>query len=248
MRLGFSGEVIACAFAVVGGALLRTAAAADQQPSLTGVVEERFSDYVQVAGSLVVGATFVEASVEAQNVDMMALRVSLPPDAADKVCFSSVSRDGLYSSVGALKRPRQTANNYKIQPDDQWKLADKAARYAYRDFAARVSVGDKCDVDRSAPILPVSVKGPLGQLAMNRLTLSVNSQRALSVTAKLVGETGAATNGECKRLVHGSSRAFDTTCTFVVGGLGAGRYRAVIGRAPEAGPFREDEATIVLVR
>lgn len=243
MRFVFSAAALACTMSVLGAASI--ADTVDRQPSLTGVVEERFSDYVQVAGSLIVGAAFIEAPVETQNVEMRALRVSLPPDVSGKVCFNSVSRDGLYSSVGALKRPRESANTYKIQPDDRWTLTDKAARYVYRDFAARVSVGDKCDIDRSAPILPVSVKGAG---TTNRLTLSVNSQRALSVSAKLVAENGAATNGECKRLAQGSSRAFDTTCSFAVGGLAAGRYRAVIGRAPEAGPFREDEATIVLVR
>ncbi len=223
---------------VIAASLLAPSVAAAQLATLNGDIEETFADFVRVSGSLVVGLEFQSQTDAQQNVDLRTLGVFLPQDAG-KVCFRAVSKDGYYFASGELAKPNAPAGYYRVREANAWALADQASRYTHEEFAARISLGENCETNRKAALAPVST----GE-GNEQLVVSLNSQRALQLSATITMRDDLSVQGDCASLRGSAARAFDSQCLFSLPPDIDGIAELAIRRVPERGPTRVDAVNI----
>lgn len=204
-------------------------------PTLSGDIRETYGDYVRVSGGVLVGLE-LEGPAGNALVDVTGLTLVTPAGEL-KVCFDAASHDGFYSATGDLDVVNDSARAVLIAKKEQWKLSDKAARYTDDGFAARAALGPDCRLQRAAPLLPVRAAG---NQELSVLVASINSQRAVNVSAVIEDGSGAIHPGSCHALGRESARTFDTVCKFELASIAPGPIEVIVRRLPRSGPTREE--------
>ncbi len=225
---------------LITGSIFMVASAAEIGV-MTGNINEQYSDFVRVSGRLVVGLKFQDVNFDNQMVDLPETTILLPKNHSKKVCFHAISKDGFYVANGILETSTNKGGQYYFQRKQGWILNKKTSNYTNKDFATKASIGNTCNVNRKAPIVPILVGDP-----SSRLVVAINTQRALKFSASLNVATLATLQGDCRKLNYSPSRAFDSECTFEIPESVVGMAEIIIRRVPKRGPIREDATAIIL--
>lgn len=148
-------------------------------------------------------------------------------NAASRLCFTAVSRDGAYTATVAGEPFPVPKGARAVRPP--LKSVDVQRSYRTEDLALRARLGQDCRVNPSAPFLPASYGG-----RAETLTVMIQSRRAPRITATLMDSGGASVAGTCHSDTNRSSVRFDTLCRFSLAGVarqGTSRLRiAMINR------------------
>lgn len=213
------------------------------QTKLAADVEENYSGRVAVSGSIIVGAAFGDAFQKINPGDL----IVLVPEAAkgEKVCLTAKTRDGQYWSQAQVNLPHEIENGIVIEPKTGWKFLKELKSYQRSDFAALARFGEDCQFDAKATILPVKYDSG----AQGLLRVSINSQRAIRVSAEIgVGHENTI-KGNCDKTasVGIRSTAFNYVCSFDLTDKEiSGKKVLTVSRRLRVGGKRSDDVEIFI--
>ncbi len=213
------------------------------QTTITTNIEENYSGKVAVSGSIVVGAAYGAAIVDANPSELIVIAPS--HQVGGKVCLSTKTRDGQYSSRAKVDLPSDIQDEIQIKPESGWKFLKELKAYKRSDFAALARLGDNCQFDPHSTILPVKYAGE----NQDTLQVSINSQRAIRVTAELTSSDSSYIKGDCKKAatVGVRSTAFNYLCSFNLEGLEIkGIKTLTVNRRLRVGGKRSDDVKIYI--
>jgi hypothetical protein len=192
----------------------QAAAAPPPRATLNGSFHEAVQEEVAVSGSVVVGVAAAGAlSGEA------ALAGLLVPAAADAVCLTLLSRDGVYYSRNSYD-VRAGAGGMVVLPyDDYTRERERIRLYAAGDLAVRAMPGS-CEESPAVYLVPTSADPAA------TVDVLVNAFGANDVYFR--GPDGV--DHDCEEFTEGRRTSYDYRCSVPLGMLGAGRKQVVIER------------------
>jgi hypothetical protein len=217
--------------------LLAASDACAETKVVSADIREDFSDSVDVSGMIVAGA-FVGKLETISDPGKLLL---LPPNNTKKLCLSARTRDGRYWAEGSVDVPEGT-QSVRLSRKGGWQYVSKLKNYKTGDFAALARLSDQCETAANAPILPVQ----LSLIPEKSLSLAVNSQRAISISA-IMTHAGGSVDGNCTKSNDGQrSAAFNFWCQFDLAPTRPGESVSItINRRMRVGP-RSDTVDVVL--
>lgn len=182
--------------------------------SLNGNFHEAVQEEVAVSGSVVVGVAAASAlSGEAALAGLMV------PAAADAICLTLLSRDGVYYSRNSYD-VRAGAGGMVVLPyDDFTRERERIRLYPAGDLAVRAMPGS-CEDSPAVYLVPTA-----GNPA-DTVDVLVNAFGANDVYFR--GPDGVET--DCEEFTEGRRTSYDYRCSIPLGLLGAGRKQVVIER------------------
>jgi len=213
------------------------------QTTIITDIEENYSGKVAVSGSIIVGAAFGDAIPNANPSELIVITPNQQVDG--KVCLSTKTRDGQYWAQANVDLPSDIQDGIHIEPKNGWQFLKELKAYKRSDFAALARLGDNCQFDPQATILPVKYaldnQGPL--------QISINSQRAIRVSAELQSSDNTPVKGDCKKAtsVGIRSTAFNYLCSFDTTTLKTkGIKTLTVNRRLRVGGKRSDDVKIYI--
>jgi len=213
------------------------------QTTIITDIEENYSGKVAVSGSIIVGAVYGDAILNANPSDLIIITPDQQVDGS--VCLSTKTRDGQYWAQANVDLPSDIQDGIHIEPKNGWKFLKELKAYNRSDFAALARLGDNCQFDPQATILPVKYaldnQGPL--------QVSINSQRAIRVSAELQSSDNTPVKGDCKKStsVGIRSTAFNYLCSFDITTLETkGIKTLTVNRRLRVGGKRSDDVKIYI--
>lgn len=225
-----------------GLAYLLLTAPASGQDELILDLEEDYSGRVKVSGSVIVGAVFGELD---GRTDPRNLKVRLEPEAGmSTLCFSATTRDGQYSARAKVGAPGGLLQNARLVPAKDWSFLPQLRKYNRTDYAPIIRLGESCEIEEKAMILPVIV----GDGTRDKLTFFINSQRAIRLTASIPVPGEAPVEADCQNVasIEFRSTAFNYACRFSLEGRSlAGAMQVNVNRLMRVGR-RLDVETVYL--
>jgi len=213
------------------------------QTTVITEIEENYSGKVAVSGSIIVGAAYGDAILNANPSELIVITPNQQVDG--KLCLSTKTRDGQYWAQANVDLPSDIQDGIHIEPKNGWKFLKELKAYKRSDFAALARLGDNCQFDPQATILPV--KYALGN--QGPLQISINSQRAIRVSADLQSSDDTAIKGDCKKAtsVGIRSTAFNYLCSFETATLKTkGIKTLTVNRRLRVGGKRSDDVKIYI--
>ena len=213
------------------------------QTTILTDIEENYSGKVAVSGSIIVGAAFGDAILKANPSKLIVITPS--EQVGGRVCLSTKTRDGQYWSQASVDLPFEIQDGIHIEPKNGWKYLKELKAYNRSDFAALARLGHDCQYDPKSTILPVKY------LADNQgpLQISINSQRAIRVSAELQSSDDTAVKGDCVKAasVGIRSTAFNYLCSFDTATLETkGIKTLIVNRRLRVGGKRSDDVKIYI--
>jgi len=185
------------------------------QASLNGNFHEAVQEEVAVSGSVVVGV----AAASALSGDA-ALAGLMIPAAAESVCLTVLSRDGVYYSRNSYRIPTDAAGDLVVLPYSNFtNERERIRRYPAGDLAVRAMPGG-CEESPAVYLVPTT-----GNPA-DTVDILVNAFGANDVYFRAPDGTEA----DCEEFAEGRRTSYDYHCKVPLGALGAGRKQIVIER------------------
>lgn len=200
---------------------------------LTGAFHETVQEEVSVSGSVVVG---VAASGALSGP--AALSGLIIPIAADHICLTVLSRDGVYFSRNAFRVPNERRADdaaFVLLPYEGTRRRELVLGFGPGELAVRATPGD-CEAAGSTYLVAADRED------FDTVQVLINAFGATAVYYR----TADGTEADCQEFVEGRRTSYDYRCEIPVAALGKGRRVVFIDRERYGRPLGEVELELQL--
>lgn len=190
-------------------------AASPLRAELDGPFHEAVQEEVAVSGSVVVGVAAASALSGAATLAGLVI-----PAAADVICLTVLSRDGVYFSRNTYRVPADAVaggGNLMLLPFDGTRRRELINSYGAGDLAVRATPG-ACDEAATTYLVPTT--GSVDET----IEVLVNAFGANDVYYRTAGGE----EGDCVEFSEGRRTSYDFRCRIPLTALGDGSDRILI--------------------
>ncbi|MEQ8859933.1 MAG: hypothetical protein RIC56_14920 [Pseudomonadales bacterium] len=193
--------------------------------TLRGDFHETVQEEVSVSGSVVVGVAAASALSGPATLSGLII-----PAAAQEICLTVVSRDGVYFARNTYTMPESAlaAGSFAVLPFDETRRRELIGSFKDGELAMRATPGS-CDAPGIIYLVPAA------GTTFETVDVLINGFGATDVYFS----TAAGGEGECEEYREGRRTSYDYHCDIPVAELGAGRTTVLVERERYGRPLGE---------